>query len=144
MPPPDPSIAWLSWIHPALMALGLILAFLALWNGLRIRDRRRQRLRREKNDWLNHVRWSQPAVILILVGFSLGLPSAFFLRHVRPLHTLHGWVGLTAAVLFAAVGWMGLRIKKGDRRHLVLHGNLGLLAILLSVLVAILGIQLLP
>ena len=67
-----------------------------------------------------------------------------WLRGWDPLATLHGWLGLLAALLFAGVGVLGLRLRAGDRRLVSAHGLAGLLAVMIAALAAMAGFVLLP
>jgi len=127
------------------MALtGLLLAAAALLAGLELRRRRRLRLRRDPALRRRHLALARPAVIVLLVGLLGGPLSSWWLRGWTPFERLHGWVGLCAAALFAATGWLGLRLERGRGRPVEAHAALGTLAVLVGALALATGFVLLP
>jgi hypothetical protein len=125
------------------MVMSLGLACVALRSGLEMRRRRHSGRRGRAELIARHMRFAQPAVVLLLVGFAGGMLSAFFLRGWGPVEKLHSWVGLLAAGLFATVGWLGRSLRRG-RGSVEIHGTLGLIAVLVSALAALTGFVLLP
>lgn len=91
-----------------------------------------------------HLRFAKPAVAMLLVGFVGGPISWVWLRGGEPLATLHGFVGLGVAALFAAAAAAGHRIEKHGSRAYDVHAVLGGLAILLAAVAAVAGFVLLP
>ena len=126
------------------MVASLLLALHVLRLGLAMRRRRQQSERRDPALMRRHARVAKRAVVMLLVGFSAGPISAFALRDWTPLATLHGWLGLLTASLFATAGYLGLRLERGRGRPVSAHGWLGLLALLLGALTAFAGFVLLP
>ena len=87
--------------------------------------------------------------MLLLAGFVGGPVSALLLRDWRPFATLHAWLGLVAAGLFAAAGWLGWKLQtgrvQGERPRVASrHGLLGALALLAAAVTAVAGMVLLP
>jgi len=126
------------------MLIALALVFLTLRRGL---DLRRRRLRGERGRGRRvaaHVALARPAVVLVLIGLVTGPLSAVLLRDWAPLRTLHGWIGVLAAVLFATTGWLGRALHGGRSRSVDLHGWLGLVAVLAAALAGVAGFVLLP
>jgi hypothetical protein len=82
-------------------------------------------------------------------GFAVGPISALLLRDWRPFETLHAWLGLAAAGLFANAGWLGWKLQtgrvRGERRRIASrHGLIGTLALLAAAGTAVAGLVLLP
>jgi hypothetical protein len=94
------------------MALSLALAMLALRAGLALRRARRGLGARRPGARRTHLRLAKPAIALLLVGLLAGPPSAVALRGWDPFGTLHGWLGLLAAGLFAAAFVLGRRLAR--------------------------------
>jgi uncharacterized membrane protein YedE/YeeE len=139
----------LAFVHPAIMVLGLVMAGLALRAGLAMRERRRRNQPPARDLLRSHLRVARPAVLLLLTGFAGGPLSALLLREWRPFGTLHAWLGIAAAGLFAAAGWLGWNLQRGvpaaeRRRAIGRHGLLGTLALLVGALAAVAGMVLLP
>jgi len=126
------------------MVVALVLAALALRAGLALRRSRRGASPRPPALRRAHLRLAKPAVALALVGFAGGPLSAAFLRDWPPFGSLHAWLGLVAAGLFAGAGALGLRLEGGRSRSLDLHALLGGLALLAGALAAVAGFVLLP
>jgi hypothetical protein len=66
------------------------------------------------------------------------------LRGQEPFGTLHAWLGVAVATLFAAAALVGRRIETAGSRSLDLHASLGLLAVLLGAVAAVAGFVILP
>ena len=126
------------------MALSLALAVLALRAGLALRRARRGLGARPPGGRRTHLRLAKPAIALLGIGLLAGPPSAVVLRAWDPFATLHGWLGLLVAGLFAAAFVLGHRLEHGRSRAFDAHALLGLLAILTAALTAIAGFVLLP
>jgi hypothetical protein len=140
----DPVARWLAYGHPALMIVAIGLVFVALRRGL---DLRRRRLRGERGRGARiaaHAAIAKPAVILVSLGLVGGLVSAIVVRDWAPLRTFHGWVGVLAAALFAATGFVGWQLLRGRSRAVDAHGWLGLVAFLAAAVAAVAGFVLLP
>lgn len=139
----------LAYGHPALMVFALVLAALALRAGLGLRRSRLGQAQRQPGLLRAHLRLAKPAVLLLLAGFVGGPLSAFWLRDWSPFGTLHAWLGLLAAGLFAGAGWLGRALSRGPvagERAVVVarHGRLGALAMLVGAVAAAAGMVLLP
>jgi hypothetical protein len=125
-----------------LLALGLV--FLALRRGIELRRQRQLGARGRGGLIEKHVALARPALILLFIGLVTGPLSAVFLRDWSPLRTLHGWLGVCAAIAFASTGWLGARLHDGRSRAVELHARLALAAILFAALAAVAGFVLLP
>lgn len=139
-----PSEPWVSFVHPALSALGLALCWLTLRAGLAVRDARRKGQPSLQARHLAHLRLARPSVGLVVASFPMGLGTAVLAREMAPLATAHGWLatGTTVALLLAAVaGWRLGKAPAGARGP---HVGLGLLGLLLGLITALTGIELLP
>lgn len=126
------------------MVGALAAAGVALRAGLVLRRTRRLRQRRPASLLATHLRFAKPAVLLLLLGFAAGPVSAVWLRDWDAFATLHGWLGLAAAVLFATAAVLGRRLQQGHRGGVDAHGVAGLLAVLLGAVAAVAGFVLLP
>lgn len=126
------------------MAVSLALAVLALRAGLALRRARRRLGARRPGARRTHLRLAKPAIALLLVGLLAGPPSAVALRGWDPFETLHSWLGLLVAGLFAAAFVLGRRLERGRSRAFDAHALLGTLAVLAAALTAIAGFVLLP
>ena len=93
------------------MAVSLALAVLALRAGLALRRARRGLGARRPGARRTHLRLAKPAIALLLVGLLAGPPSAVALRGWDPFETLHSWLGLLVAGLFAAAFVLGRRLE---------------------------------
>ena len=135
------------------MIAALALAAFALRAGLRIRNARLSRAAgshpspasaRPADLLRAHLRIAKPAVVVVLIGFAAGPASSFWLRGWDPFGKFHSWLGLTAALLFAATAVLGHRLEQRRGGRSDRHGLLGLLAVLVAALAAVAGMVLLP
>lgn len=134
----------LSFVHPAVISVGVLGALLVLNTGLALRQLRVRGKIPPAGTWRWHTRWAPLAVGIVVVGFVLGPLSSVFIRQWSLFATFHGWVGLAATVSFCSVAVLGRRLKLKETRRAQWHGLLGLLSIGLALLAAITGIELLP
>lgn len=134
----------LSYGHPAVVVVGLLLALWALRLGLYLRDFRVRRIVPPKGSLGRHLRLSQPAAIVLAAGFAIGPVSSFVLRGWTPFTSLHAWAGLAALACFGSTSIIGLDLKKKRSRRSQLHGVLGMVGMLAGALAAVTGIELLP
>ena len=140
----DTLLAALSYAHPALVVVGLLLALWALRLGLSLRDFRVRRIIPPKGSLGRHLRLSQPAAILLTVGFAVGPVSSFVLRGWTPFTSLHAWAGVAAVACFGSTSLIGLKLKKKRSKRSQLHGVLGMVGMLAGALAAVTGIEMLP
>lgn len=129
------------------MVVALLLSLLALRVGLAMRGRRQRGMPPRPGLLARHLRLARPAVVLLLAGFLGGPVSAWWLRGWTPFGSLHAWLGVLAAGLFATAGWLGLRLQHGRlsrARGANLHGLLGTLGMLVGAAAAAAGMVLLP
>jgi hypothetical protein len=139
----------LAYGHPALMFFALVLAGLALRAGLGMRRARLGVAPRQPGLLQLHLQLAKPAVALLLVGFVGGPVSAVLLRDWSPFESLHAWLGVAAALLFLATGWLGHSLArgrvKGERAEAARrHGLLAAFAMLVGATAAVAGMVLLP
>jgi cytochrome bd-type quinol oxidase subunit 2 len=144
MAAPTPAPEWVSFIHPAIAATGLVLAFISVQRGLVIRDARVKKRPTPAGAPSRHVSLARPAVIVLLVSFCLGLASAVFVRGFKPMDTTHGWLALASAVGFAGTGLIGTGLTKDKSKRRGLHVACSLLGLALGFIAALTGIELLP
>lgn len=126
------------------MVLGLTGSAWMLRLGL---DMRRRRLRGERRDpavYKLHVRLAPWVVGLLMLGFVGGPVSSYLLRGWEPFGRFHAWIGVPAALLFAATGFLGYQLKTGKSRAVEAHARLALAAVLAGALAAVAGFVLLP
>lgn len=122
----------------------MLLLALAVRSGLAMRRGRLARARRTPDMRARHLRFAKPAVVMLLVGAVAGPFSWVYLRGGSPFETFHGWVGLAAASLLAATGWLGRKLERGTSRAFDIHALLGGLAVLIAALAAMAGMAILP
>jgi hypothetical protein len=138
---------WLAHGHPALMVLALVVAGFALRAGLQMRRRRLGGQPPSPGLLATHLRVARPAVVLMCIGLLGGPASAVWLRGWAPFQTFHAWLGVLAAALFLAAGFLGMRLARGDLSRAEganLHGLLGTVGMLAAGLAAAAGMVLLP
>ena len=126
------------------MLVSLALGAAALQSGLRMRRARLRGAPPRAAERRRHLRLAKLAVTMVGVGFALGALSAVWLRDWRPLGTLHGWLALAAALLFAATAWLGHRLEHGALAHRELHARLALAALFAAAAALGTGFVLLP
>lgn len=137
-------MASLSYVHPALAVVSIVLAFFVLRSGLKQRKQRLRRVFAPRGSLAFHVRFAPWACALICFSAVIGLGSAIVLRQWKPLATAHGWFGLLSVVLFVTLWWLGLLLN-AQRKHLAArHGLLGVIALFTVCFTGLLGIALLP
>jgi hypothetical protein len=138
----DPSI--LAWGHPVIASLGLVLAFVALRQGL---GQRRQRLTGKAAPAGNLKRHSRlapwAAGVLCAASFG-GLGSAVSLRAFQPLASAHGKLGMLCGLSFALMWWLGRKLLAGEKRLAPLHGILGAVTFFAGLIAGLLGLTMLP
>ena len=126
------------------MSASLLLAALALRNGLAIRRARQTRRPPPRGARQRHLRLAQPAFFLLCIGFAAGIASAVWLRGFAPLRSFHGVLGTIAIALFVLTWRAGERLEHGDLSVRERHARLALAAMLVAVLTAIAGFAILP
>lgn len=139
----NPSYLWLAYGHPAVAACGFVLAIAALRLGLGTRDFRVKGKAAPEGKVSGHRGLGLAGVVLAAVGLGTGLPSAVILRGWPALDTVHGWVGLVAAVLFVAAAGLGRQALQ-DRERAALHGLVALAAVAAALVACLAGLELLP
>jgi Protein of unknown function (DUF4079) len=144
MAAPQGPALWASFVHPAVAALGLALAWWTLQRGLVIRDARVKKRAPPAGATQRHLRLARPAVWILVAASVLGLASAVFVREMKPLHTGHGWAAVVATLGFAGTGLIGRELVKDRSRRRQLHVAFSLVGLGLGLLAAVLGIELLP
>jgi len=128
---------WAVYLHPLAM-LGVV--GLGVWvfrEGLRLR---RARLGGRRADRRAHTRIARPLVLLVAVGYALGLASMTWLRREVPMTSVHFWLASGTTLGLAAAGMLGLWLERrvsADVRTLhMAAGGIGLLLALGEVLAA--------
>jgi hypothetical protein len=109
-----------------------------------MRRSRRFRTRRPPGLREKHLAIAKPAVAAVALGFISGPISSLWLRDWEPLRTFHGWIGISAALLFIAAMLIGRRLEHGRSRAFDAHALLGLLAMLAALVAFVAGFVLLP
>ncbi len=134
----------LVYLHPVMATAALLLAWVVFRQGFHQRTLRLRRKPAPEGSYARHVRlgpWSSGLLIASALG---GFGSAILLRGWKPLSTFHGWLGVTSAVLFGLMWWLGRRLARGDKALAGRHGLIGVLSLFAAGLTGILGISLLP
>jgi hypothetical protein len=140
--PKHPGI-W-AYLHPAVATVALLLCFVALRQGLKQRKQRLRRITAPEGNLKRHSKLGPWAVGLFGASLVGGLGSAVVVRDWAPLATWHGKLAVGAALMFGTVWLLGRKLLEGERRRANTHGVLGLLALFLAGIAAMLGISLLP
>jgi hypothetical protein len=140
---------WLPFVHPFWQCLGIACGFMALREGLVLRQGRRKRAlpapswgRRQR-----HVRLGKASLWIIGSGYLLGIGEFWLVRREPVLQSAHFYFATLALILFCWGAVYGFALQRGtasyaERRDL--HGFLLPLALLLLVGVGVLGLRLLP
>lgn len=126
------------------MLIALSLTLLALRSGLEMRRRRLSKRPGDRKLRSRHLLLAKVAVALVLLALLSGPASSYFLRDWTPLQTLHGWVGLGAALAFGSTGFLGRKLEAGSLEHRELHARFALLCALSAGLAFATGFVLLP
>jgi hypothetical protein len=140
--PSSPS--WVSFIHPALAVAGLVLGWLALRAGLTVRDARVKRAVAPAGARERHLRLARPAVALAAGSFPVGLATAVLARDMEAFRTVHGYLGAAATACFIGAALVGRALMSGGSTRRGPHVAMSLLGLLLGLVVALTGIELLP
>src|SRR5512145_874744 len=126
------------------MLVSLGVASAALRSGLRLRRARLRGAPPPRDGRRRHLRLAKTAVAMVLVGFAGGPISAVWLRGFDPFATLHGWLALGAALLFATTAWLGHRLEHGALQWRELHARLAIASLLAAAAALGTGFVLLP
>jgi hypothetical protein len=141
-----PSLApsWVSYIHPAISAVGLVLAWVTMQRGLVLRDARVKKKPVPTGAVGRHLGLARPAVIVLVLSSGAGLASAVFARGFKPLNTGHGWLALAATAGFIGTGLIGTGLTRDRNKRRGLHVAFSLLGLGMGFIAALTGIELLP
>lgn len=139
----------LPFLHPFWQCVAIALGFLALREGLALRQRRRarghaagHRARRAR-----HVRFGKGCLWFIWSGYLLGIGELFWVRGEPILRSAHFYFATLALGLFAWGALYGFAMVRGTRAYVAhrdLHGFLLPLALFMMIGVGLLGLKLLP
>lgn len=132
------------YVHPVLSVLTFGVCFWVFRDGYALRG---QRLRRRQVSAARRVRHLQlaPWAIGAMVASGLvGVTSSMLLRGWRPFATTHGLAALACLGVYGAVWRWGHRLAHQRPASPSTHGVLGLLALVMTGLTAVMGIALLP
>jgi hypothetical protein len=135
---------WASFIHPAVAAVGLTLAWWTLQRGLVIRDARVKKRPAPAGATQRHLALARPAVWSLVAASVLGLATAVLVRGMKPLASGHGWAAVVATAGFAGTFLIGQGLLKDRGRRRQLHVAFSLVGLGLGLIAAVLGIELLP
>ena len=134
----------LSYAHPLMAAVGLVLAFFVFRDGFAQRKQRLRRIGAPSGSRARHVKLGPWASGLIFLSALGGLGSTILIRKWEPLATWHGRLGVVTALVFALMWWMGRQLIPETGPLAGKHGILGLLALFAGGLTGVLGISMLP
>jgi uncharacterized membrane protein YedE/YeeE len=123
-------------------SLGLVLA--ALRAGLAVRRARAARRPPPRGARERHLRLAKPALVCVGIGLVAGPVSAAWLRGWDVFGTFHAWLGLAAALAFAAAAVAGRRLERGQASAREAHALLAAGGVLAAAVAAIAGFVLLP
>jgi hypothetical protein len=138
------SLELLAYGHPLLATFSLLFAFFVFRDGFAQRKQRLRRIPAPPEKRPRHIKlgpWSSGLMLLSAVG---GIGSTILIRKWEPLASFHGKLGLTTALVFALMWWLGRRLVAGDKHLAGRHGVIGLLAMFAGGLTGLLGISMLP
>ncbi len=135
---------WLAYGHPAVMALAIGVAGLALRYGLKIRKAHRGQAGRGAADRAQHLLFGKIAITLISVGMIGGPLTMRFVRNEKTFQSFHAWISILVVLLFLVTAIAGRKLEHGDRSVRELHAKLGVLAFLAAAVAAVAGFILLP
>ena len=139
----------LVYIHPTLMGVGFLLALMSLRTGFALRRARQQKRSGRAAMRRTHLLFAKITVPVIMLGFAGGPLTVWLVEGESPFHTAHGWIGLTAVVLWSATAGVGHQLEIGNKRFMTdkgrdTHAGLSVLAVLVSAVGAVFGYSLLP
>jgi hypothetical protein len=140
---------WLPFLHPLWQGVGLALGFAALREGLALRRRRRQRrlsLARGTRQ-ARHVRLGKACWWMLSSGYFLGIAELSWVRGEPVMGSAHFYFATLALALLCWGALYGLAMQRGTAHYAArrdVHGFLLPLALLIMVVVALLGLPLLP
>ena len=142
-------MVWLPFLHPVWQSVGIALGFLALREGLVLRQGRRTQVRavkqsahRSRHTWLGKC-----CLWTIGSGYLLGIGELWLVRAEAVLRSAHFYFATITLALFcwgAVYGFAMLCSPTSYAERRDLHGFLLPLALILMVGVALLGLTLLP
>jgi Protein of unknown function (DUF4079) len=140
---------WLPFIHPLWQCLGIACGFMALREGLALRQGRRKRALQAppSGQRQRHIRLGKVSLWIIGSGYLLGIGEFWLVRGEPVLRSAHFYFATLALILFCWGTVYGFAMQRStapqaERRDL--HGFLLPLALLLMVGVGVLGLRLLP
>ena len=139
----------LPFLHPFWQGVGIALGFLALRQGLALRQHRRARGHDADHRAYRarHVRFGKGCLWLIGSGYLLGIGELFWVRGEPILRSAHFYFATLALGLLAWGALYGFAMVRGTRAYAArrdLHGFLLPLALFMMVGVGLLGLKLLP
>lgn len=126
------------------MLLSIFIIVLALRQGLVLRQARKRGKSLKPKDIRLHVAAAKPAVLMLLLGATLGPLSAVYLRGWAVYETAHAWIATLSAVFCVATAVLGLRLLRGESRFAEVHGWLALTTVFAAVASIGTGLVLLP
>ena len=138
------SLELLTYGHPLLATISLLLAFLVFRDGFAQRTQRLRRIQAPPEKRPRHIKLGPWSSALMLISAAGGILSAVFLRKWAPLATFHGKLGVATALVFALMWWLGRRLVAGEKELANRHGIIGLLSLFAGGLTGLLGISMLP
>ena len=134
----------LSYAHPLMATIGLLLAFFVFRDGFAQRKQRLRRIGAPSGSRARHVKtgpWASGLIILSAIG---GMASTVLIRNWALMASWHGRFGVASALLFGVMWWMGRKLIPETGPLSGTHGILGLLALFAGGLTGLLGISMLP
>ena len=140
---------WLPFLHPLWQGVGLALGFAALREGLVLRQQRRQRRHTTGHGTrqARHIRLGKASWWMLASGYLLGIAELLWVRGEPVMRSAHFYF---ATLAFGLLCWgvlYGLAMQYSTSNYAArrdLHGFLLPLALMIMVVVALLGLSLLP
>jgi len=137
----------LAFFHPVFQAAALILGLYLLVLGLRIKKSRRQKAGIQTARLATlHIRLARWFIASITAGYLLGLLGMRFAIDESVFATAHSYFGTISLSLYLGTAYLGRKLRLAPDRQDIrqIHSFMAFLAVFVSLLVAILGFQLLP
>jgi hypothetical protein len=139
----------LSYVHPIVQVLVLLMALATLRLGLALKHHRtgQRHLSNRRQLFQRHIQLGLLFVSCLVGGYVLGIVSMPLFRGRAPFRSAHFFFATIALFLFLGGGYTGWRLKQGTKRYADMrdvHGFVVYLGLFVSLGAAVMGFVLLP